>query len=102
MYDVNKKKYIQKLKNDYRRSHFIEFGIYMVKPLNIVKFNIVDRNNQNIVKTTKYDNMTDEELLNELNINRKRMLLTCKIYQSFTSVMDKKPLIPFCDYEWHA
>jgi hypothetical protein len=99
IYDVDKTGDMQRLIRNYGRHHFIEFGIEMVKPLNIVNHNIVDRNDQNIIFKTKYDNMSDGELLDELDISRKRMLSTCKICQSFTGIMDKRLFIPFCDYE---
>jgi endogenous inhibitor of DNA gyrase (YacG/DUF329 family) len=99
MYDKNKSREVNEIINDYGRNHFIQFGIEMVKPLKIVNSDIVDRKGQNIVKETKYDKMTDKELLNELNESMKQRLVTCKICQSFTGVMDKKSFIPFCDYE---
>jgi hypothetical protein len=98
-YDSDKAINIGKEINKYSWNHFFFHSIEMVKPLNPLKFDIVDRTGQSIVKPNKYDVMSDEDLLNELSISRKRRLLACKICQSFTGFIDEKLSIPFCDYK---
>jgi endogenous inhibitor of DNA gyrase (YacG/DUF329 family) len=100
-YDKDKDKNMWKEIDEYDNEHlYVKQLIKMIKPLNDINFDIIDRNNESIIKKTDYDNMSDEELLNQLNNWKKRPRpVTCKICQSFTGVMDKKLLVPFCDYQ---
>jgi hypothetical protein len=100
MYDKSKTEKMGQLFLDYGENHFIfNAGLEMIKPLGIVTGPVVDRNGKNIIITTIYDNISDEKLLNALNKSMKKRLVSCKICQSFTGVMDKKLFIPFCDYK---